>query len=83
MIIKRLVKPCVDIVAHFDATARSYLDPVLYLKGFLANLSRRLADWMPPRMALYLQNRASEVFQADILVGQIGKGVFIDHALRW
>ena len=32
-------------------------------------------------MALYLQNRASEVFQADIHpAANIGKGVFIDHA---
>ena len=32
-------------------------------------------------MALYVQNRASEVFQADIHpAAQIGQGVFIDHA---
>ncbi|HAT08116.1 MAG TPA: serine O-acetyltransferase [Rhodobiaceae bacterium] len=76
-----------DIVAHFDRdpACRSYLDPVLYFKGFLALQTYRAANWLINAgrrgMALYLQNRASEVFQADIHpAANIGKGVFIDHA---
>lgn len=76
-----------DIVAHFDRdpACRAYLDAVLYFKGFMALQTYRAANWLMAEgrrgMALYLQNRASEVFQADIHPSaKIGKGVFIDHA---
>jgi serine O-acetyltransferase len=76
-----------DIVAHFDRdpACRAYLDAVLYFKGFLSLQTYRAANWLIGQdrrgMALYLQNRASEVFQADIHpAAQIGKGIFIDHA---
>lgn len=76
-----------DIGAHFDRdpACRSMLDPVLYYKGFLALQTYRAAHWMINNdrrgMALYLQNRASEVFQADIHPSaKIGEGIFIDHA---
>ena len=61
-----------DIIAHYDRdpACRSYLDPVLYYKGFLALQAHRAAHWMINHdrraTALYIQNRASEVFQADI-----------------
>jgi serine O-acetyltransferase len=76
-----------DIIAHYDRdpACRSYLDPVLYFKGFLALQAYRAAHWMITHdrraTALYIQNRASEVFQADIHpAAKIGRGVFIDHA---
>ena len=76
-----------DIVAHFDRdpACRTYLDAVLYFKGFLALQTYRAANWLIHQdrrgIALYLQNRASEVFQADIHPSaKIGKGIFIDHA---
>ena len=76
-----------DIIAHYDRdpACRSYLDPVLYYKGFLALQAYRAAHWMINHdrraTALYIQNRASEVFQADIHpAAKIGRGVFIDHA---
>ena len=76
-----------DIIAHYDRdpACRSYLDPVLYYKGFLALQAYRAAHWMINHdrraTALYIQNRASEVFQADIHpAATIGRGVFIDHA---
>lgn len=76
-----------DIVAYFDRdpACRSYLDPVLYFKGFLALQAYRAAHWLIGQsrrgIALYIQNRVSEVFQADIHpAAKIGKGVFIDHA---
>jgi serine O-acetyltransferase len=76
-----------DIVANVDRdpACRTHLDPVLYYKGFLALQTHRAAHWLIHHqrrgMALYLQNRASEVFQADIHpAASIGKGIFIDHA---
>lgn len=76
-----------DIVANFDRdpACRAHLDPVLYYKGFLALQTYRAAHWLINNqrrgMALYLQNRASEVFQTDIHpAATIGKGIFIDHA---
>ena len=75
-----------DIAAFVDrdpACAR-VLDPVFYFKGFHAIQTHRLghALWTAGRrdFALYLQSRASEVFQTDIHpAARIGKGVFLDH----
>ncbi|MFW2437278.1 MAG: serine O-acetyltransferase [Parvibaculales bacterium] len=76
-----------DITATFDRdpACRAYLDAVLYYKGFLALQAYRAANWLLHQdrrgIALYIQNRASEVFQADIHpAAKIGHGVFIDHA---
>ena len=76
-----------DIVANYDRdpACHSYLDVIVYYKGFMALQSYRAAHWLMGAgrrgMALYIQNRASEVFQADIHPSaKIGKGVFIDHA---
>src|SRR5260221_3406955 len=76
-----------DIVATVDrdpATNR-FMEPVLYFKGFHAIQTHRLAHWLlnPGRrdFALYLQSRASSVFQTDINpAARIGKGIFLDHA---
>jgi len=76
-----------DIMAVHDRdpACRSYLDPVLFFKGFLALQTYRAAHWLVTRdrygMAAYLQARASEVFGADIHpAAKIGKGIMIDHA---
>src|SRR5208283_1553244 len=60
-------------------------EPVLYFKGFHAIQTHRLAHalWRRGRkdFALYLQSRASAVFQTDIHpAARIGKGIFLDHA---
>ena len=76
-----------DIVATVDrdpATAR-FIEPVLYYKGFHAIQSYRLAHWLLSKgrkdFALYLQSRASSVFQCDINpAAKIGRGIFLDHA---
>jgi serine O-acetyltransferase len=76
-----------DIVATVDrdpATAR-FIEPVLYYKGFHAIQSYRLAHWLLGKgrkdFALYLQSRASSVFQCDINpAAKIGRGIFLDHA---
>jgi len=76
-----------DIVATVDrdpATSR-YIEPVLYYKGFHAIQTHRLAHWLLGKgrkdFALYLQSRASSVFQCDINpAAKIGRAIFLDHA---
>ena len=76
-----------DVVATFDrdpATNR-FIEPILYYKGFHAIQTYRLAHWLWTRgrrdFALYLQSRASAMFQCDIHpAAKIGRGIFLDHA---
>jgi serine O-acetyltransferase len=77
----------VDIgaVLDRDPACDRVLEPVLYFKGFHAIQCHRLAHWLLKNgrrdMALYLQSRASEVFQVDINpAARIGRGIFLDHA---
>ena len=58
---------------------------MLYYKGFHAIQTHRLAHWLWHKgrrdFALYLQSRASAVFQCDIHpAAKIGRGIFLDHA---
>lgn len=76
----------VDIVAVHDRdpVCFRYLEPVLYFKGFHGLQTHRLANWLWRKgrkdFALYLQSRASEVFQIDIHPAvPVGRGIFIDH----
>lgn len=76
-----------DVVAVFDRdpACNSYLEPLLYLKGFHALVSYRVAHWLWHEgrrpLAMYLQNRMSEQFGTDIHpAAQIGRGIMIDHA---
>jgi serine O-acetyltransferase len=76
-----------DLVAVYDRdpACTRFLEPVLYFKGFHALQTHRLAHWLwgsgHNDLGLYLQSRASEVFQVDINPAvPIGKGIFIDHA---
>lgn len=68
-----------------DPASKSYLQPFLFFKGFNALQAYRVANWLWKQqrqtLALYLQNRTSEMFQVDIHpAAQIGSGIFIDHA---
>jgi serine O-acetyltransferase len=72
-------------VADRDPACTRLIEPVLYFKGFHAIQTHRLAHWLwrggRQDFALYLQSRASEVFQVDINPAvRMGKGIFIDHA---
>jgi len=72
-------------VVERDAASDRCMDPVLYLKGFHAIQSHRIAHilWQQGRkdFAYYLQSRSSSVFQTDIHpAARIGSGVFLDHA---
>jgi serine O-acetyltransferase len=76
-----------DLVAVYDRdpACTRFIEPVLYFKGFHAIETHRLAHWLYGTgrrdFALYLQSRASEVFQVDINPAvPMGKGIFIDHA---
>ncbi len=76
-----------DLVATVDRDPATHrvLEPVLYYKGFHAIQTHRLSHWLWTKgrrdFALYLQSRASAVFQCDIHpAAQIGRGIFLDHA---
>jgi serine O-acetyltransferase len=67
-----------------DPACQYYSTPLLFYKGFLALSTYRAAHclWNHERhtMALFLQNRASEVFGVDIHpAAHIAEGVMIDH----
>ena len=76
-----------DLTATFErdpATHRAIV-PFLYFKGYQAIQTHRFAHalWKRGRkdFALYLQSRASQVFQVDINPAcRIGKGIMLDHA---
>ena len=68
-----------------DPATRRLIEPVLYYKGFHAIQTQRLSHWLWIKgrrdFALYLQSRASAVFQCDIHpAARIGRGIFLDHA---
>jgi len=77
----------VDLVAvrDRDPACNRLIEPLLYFKGFHAIQTQRLSHWLfegsRQDFALYLQSRASEVFQVDIHPAvPMGRGIFIDHA---
>lgn len=76
-----------DIMAvhERDPACHTFLQPVLFFKGFQAIQSYRVANWLwtngRQEMAYFFQMRASEVFGVDIHPGaKIGRGIMIDHA---
>lgn len=77
----------VDLQAVYDRdpACERLIEPILYFKGFHAIQTHRLANWLWRKgrrdFALYLQSRASEVFQTDIHPQvPLGRGLFLDHA---
>lgn len=75
-----------DIRACFerDPACDSYSTPLLYFKGFHAIQSQRITHWLwreeRKTLALFLQNRISEVTGADIHpAARIGHGIMLDH----
>ncbi len=68
-----------------DPACHSYLQPLLFFKGFQALQSYRIGHWLWRRqrrdMAYFVQMRTSEVFGVDIHpAARVGRGVMIDHA---
>ncbi len=76
-----------DLSAVFqrDPACHSYLQAFLFFKGFHALQSYRVAHylWLQGRktMALFVQNRMSDLFAVDIHpAARLGRGIMIDHA---
>lgn len=72
-------------IDEHDPAARDWVTPFLFFKGFHALEASRLAHyiWNSDRhhLALFLQNRISDVFGVDIHpAARIGAGVMMDHA---
>ncbi|PCJ71727.1 MAG: serine O-acetyltransferase [Rhodobiaceae bacterium] len=75
-----------DIVAVFDRdpACDSYLQPLLFFKGFNSLQAHRLAHWLWGQnrrpMALFIQSRVSELFAVDIHpAAKFGKAIMMDH----
>lgn len=80
-----LISRDMDAVMTHDPAAASVLCPFLFFKGFHALQSYRLAHylWQAGRkpLALYVQNRMSDLFGVDIHPGAtLGSGIMMDHA---
>jgi serine O-acetyltransferase len=76
-----------DLSAVFqrDPACHSYAQAFLFFKGFHALESYRVAHylWTHARqtMALFIQNRMSDLFAVDIHpAAKLGRGIMIDHA---
>lgn len=76
-----------DMIAVFDRdpACHTFIQPLLFFKGYQAVQSYRIANWLwlkgRQEMAYYFQMRASEVYGVDIHPGAtVGKGIMIDHA---
>ena len=76
-----------DLAAVFqrDPACHSYVQAFLFFKGFHALESYRVAHWLwnhdRKLMALFFQNRVSDLFAVDIHpAAHLGRGIMIDHA---
>ncbi|KAJ4824716.1 serine/threonine-protein kinase HAL4/sat4 [Turnera subulata] len=82
--IQRSIRLDVQAFKDRDPACLSYCSAVLYLKGYHALQSHRVAHvlWKNGRkvLALALQSRISEVFGIDIHpAAKIGEGILLDH----
>jgi serine O-acetyltransferase len=76
-----------DLSAVFerDPACHTYVQALLFFKGFHALQCYRIAHWLWTKgrkpMALFFQNRVSELFAVDIHpAARLGRGIMIDHA---
>ena len=76
-----------DLSAVFerDPACHSYVQAFLFFKGYHALQSYRIAHWLWRQgrkpMALFFQNRVSDLFAVDIHpAAQLGRGIMMDHA---
>jgi serine O-acetyltransferase len=71
-------------VKERDPATDTFSQPFLYFKGFQALQAYRIGHWLWQQkrksLALFLQNRISQVFAVDIHpAARIGQGILIDH----
>jgi serine O-acetyltransferase len=76
-----------DLVAvtERDPACNSFIQPLLFFKGFQAIQAYRVGHWLwksgRKDMAYYFQSKISEVFNLDVHpAAVIGHGIMIDHA---
>ncbi len=76
-----------DVIAVFDRdpACQTFVQPILYFKGFQALQGYRVAHWLWQAdrrdLAYHVQMRISEVFGVDIHPrSTLGCGILIDHA---
>lgn len=82
--IARTIRIDLQAVRDRDPAAGGFLTPLLFFKGFQGLQAYRLSHWLWQRdqrlLAIYFQNRISEVFGMDIHpAARIGTGILIDH----
>lgn len=78
------VRADIQAVCDRDPATNEFSIPLLFHKGLHAIESHRFSHWLwnagRRPLAMYLQNRISEVFNVDIHpAAQLGKGIMIDH----
>jgi serine O-acetyltransferase len=83
--LENIVERDLRAISKHDPAARDWVVPFLFFKGFHALQAYRLAHylWNADRqhLALFLQNRISDLFAVDIHpAARIGRGVMMDHA---
>lgn len=83
--IAQAIRADLNAVVDRDPACKRAIEPLLHFKGFHAIQAHRLAHWLwtvgRKDFALYIQSRASAVFQVDVHpAAPFGKGVFFDHA---
>lgn len=83
--IGRSIRADIRAIRDRDPAAKRFSDPFLYFKGFHALQTHRVAHWLwqdgHQALALFLQNRTSEVFGVDIHpAARVGDGILVDHA---
>ena len=76
-----------DVIAVFDRdpACNTFIQPMLYFKGFQAIQCYRIGHWLwnqgRKELAYHVQMRISEMFGVDIHPNaRIGRGILIDHA---
>ena len=84
-VIRKQIRMDLNAYIERDPACEKYYIPLLYFKGFHALQIYRVSHslWKKNKkdLALYLQNRASEIFSVDIHpAAKIGGGIMIDHA---
>jgi serine O-acetyltransferase len=83
--IGQAIRADLNAVVERDPACHRAIEPLLHFKGFHAIQAHRLAHWLWKQgrrdFALYIQSRASNVFQVDVHpAAPFGRGVFLDHA---
>jgi serine O-acetyltransferase len=84
-VIGEAVRADLSAVFERDPACHSYAEAFLFFKGFHALESHRMAHWLWKEkrkwMALFIQNRMSDLFAVDIHpAAKFGRGIMIDHA---